>query len=125
MLATLRCLFMVWKMCSSLNGMAGLKVTCCSAGRIVPSALASERAAPFTPPGPLSEGQGFAGDCATWSVISYPHFGALGRDGSVDITAVANAALFRLAQRKPNEGRHRGRPSVSPLPFSRLQRLAC
>jgi len=42
-----------------------------------------------------------------------------------DIPAVANAALFRLAQRKPNEGRHRGRPSVSPLSFYRPQHLAC
>src|SRR5262249_38083564 len=109
MLATLRCLFIVWKMCNSPNGMAGLKVTCCSAGRIVPSALASERAAPFTPPGPLF---------ATWSVISYAHFGAVGRDGNADIPAVG------LAQRKLNEaGTADGHPS--PLSFCRLQRLAC
>jgi len=72
MLATLRCLFMVWKMCSSPNGMAGLKVTCGSAGRIVPRALASERAAPFTPPGPFSTALSQEPSCgsAPWSVIS-------------------------------------------------------
>ena len=78
MLATLRCLFIDWKMCSSPKGIAGLYVGAASAARMVPSALASERAAPLTPPGVCSAASNQdawpSRNPTSWLVISYLSF---------------------------------------------------